>query len=98
MALTGAECFSLLLPRGEPTAQPRGRVERGVANEAGPGGTPPKVRPAPRLRKQRAPSPGRGVPVPVSGGRDVSLPLTGNGRIGRGTCARPGLGALTSQR
>src|SRR5439155_5418104 len=42
----------------------------------------------------RAPSPGRGVPVPCNGGRDGSLPLTGNGRIGRGSCARPGLGAL----
>ncbi len=37
----------------------------------------PEVRPAPRLRKQRAPSPGRGVPVPVSGGRDGSTAADG---------------------
>jgi len=27
----------------------------------------------------------------------ASLPLAGSGRIGRGTCARPGLGALSSE-
>jgi len=54
----------------------------------------PQSTPAPRLRQPRAPSPGRGVPVPChSGERDRSLPPAGSGPIGRGTCARPGLGA-----
>src|SRR5207237_4675364 len=61
----------------------------------GPGGLPP-VTPAPRLKQPRAPGPGRGVPVPCSGGRDGSLPPAGNGPVGRGTCARPGLGALVA--
>jgi hypothetical protein len=56
----------------------------------------PQSIPAPRLRQPRAPGPGRGVPVPCSGGRDGSLLPTGNGPIGRGTCARPGLGALVA--
>ena len=37
--------------------------------EAGPSGLPPS-RPASRLREPRAPSPGRGVPVPQSVGQD----------------------------
>jgi len=57
----------------------------------------PQSIPAPRLRQPRAPGPGRGVPVPCSGGRDGSLLPTGNGPIGRGTCARPGLGGLRSK-
>src|SRR5882672_11334040 len=56
----------------------------------------PKSTPAPRLRQPRAPSPGREVPVPCSGGRDGSLPPAGDGPIGRGTWARPGLGALVA--
>jgi len=57
----------------------------------------PQSIPAPRLGRPRAPGPGRGVPVPCSGGRDGSLPPAGNGPVGRGTCARPGLGALRSK-
>ena len=57
----------------------------------------PQSIPAPRLKQSRAPGPGRGVPVPCSGGRDGSLPPAGNGPVGRGTCARPGLGALRSK-
>src|SRR5439155_5388516 len=56
----------------------------------------PQSIPAPRLKQSRAPGPGRGVPVPCSGGRDGSLPPAGNGPVGRGTCARPGLGALVA--
>src|SRR5437763_15635999 len=56
----------------------------------------PQPTPAPRLKQPRAPGPGRGVPVPCSGGRDGSLPPAGNGPVGRGTCARPGLGALVA--
>jgi len=57
----------------------------------------PQSIPAPHFRPPRASGPGRGVPVPCSGGRDGSLPPAGNGPVGRGTCARPGLGALKSK-
>jgi hypothetical protein len=43
---------------------------------------------------RQSPQPGARGSGPLQRRADGSLPLTGNGRIGRGSCARPGLGAL----